>query len=384
MTTLQRLLKYPHAAVFDKAPGAELALRVRHDDGAVWTVADEVMTVTAGEFERRYNLADFTVGSLAAAMQADGFEVPTLSPEWQHRSALVLVEGTGDQGESNGDHVHAFTSLLWVLLSGYAVEVRAAEYQVDQALRQMVITTAEGEWLDLWGTLYGVPRLQHETDAAYRPRIKREAFRLRVNAHAIEQAIFDATGWDVRIEEPWKDIFTLDKSQLSGPDRFYDGSRYGYHLIRPVTHDIVDWDVVMAIIHRNRAAGVLVVSPLGVHSAYTIYPGDEIETHARTTGLHRAADVYEDRAFLDFMAIEDTHIPNHPVRWLRGITHTSESIADDSEYAVISFHDRSGRVHYLYVEYSGQYWNDIPSWLFEGESWHANAIILSSHTRLVS
>ena len=32
-TTLQRLLKYPHAAVFDKDPLAELAIRVRHDDG---------------------------------------------------------------------------------------------------------------------------------------------------------------------------------------------------------------------------------------------------------------------------------------------------------------------------------------------------------------
>ena len=31
-TTLQRLLKYPHAAVFDKDPLAELAIRVRHDD----------------------------------------------------------------------------------------------------------------------------------------------------------------------------------------------------------------------------------------------------------------------------------------------------------------------------------------------------------------
>lgn len=313
-TVLQKLLKYPHSAVFDVEPGASLALRVRHADGARWSIADEVLTVTVGETDWTYQLGELTIGELAAALTADGFEVPTLSAEWSSRSALVLAEGSGDQGVSNGDHIYAFTTILWALMTGYAGEVRTAAYQVVQALRQMVLTQAELEWLDLWGALYGVPRLQHEMDADYAPRIEKEAFRIRVSVGGIEQAILDATGWDVRIDEPWKEIFTLDQSLLSGPDRFYDGSRYGYHLIRPVTRDIVDWQRVMAVIDRNRAAGIFVVSPLGVHSAHTIYPGDEIETHARTTGHHRSADVYEDRAFLDFMAIEDTHIPNHPAR----------------------------------------------------------------------
>lgn len=260
-TALQRLLKYPHSAVFDKAPAPELALRVRHQDGARWTVADEVMTVTAGALERIYPLAGHTFGSLAAALQADGFEVPLLDPQWAGRSALAAVEGSGDQGASNGDHIYAFTSLLWAMLSGYAGETREAGHQVVQALRQMVLTQAEAEWLDLWGKLYNEGRRQDEDDATYAPRISQEAFRIRVNALAIEQAIKDHTGKDVVIEEPWGSMFRLDESVLSGSHRFYNGETVGYHLLRPVSRESIDWTDVLAVINRNRAAGVIVLEP---------------------------------------------------------------------------------------------------------------------------
>lgn len=260
-TALQRLLKYPHSAVFDKAPASELVLRVRHADGARWTVADEVMTVTAGALEGIYPLAGHTFASLAAALQADGFEVPLIAPQWASRSALAAVEGSGDQGTSNGDHIYAFTSPLWALMSGYAGETREAGHQVVQALRQMVLTQAEGEWLDLWGKLYNEERRPGEGDATYAPRIPQEAFRIRVNALAIEQAIKDHTGKDVIIEEPWGLMFRLDESALSGSHRFYNGETVGYHLLRPVSRESIDWMDVLAVIERNRGAGVIVLAP---------------------------------------------------------------------------------------------------------------------------
>jgi hypothetical protein len=260
-TTLQRLLKYPHSAVFDKAPGAELAMRIRHADNARWMVADEAMMVSAGALERVYPLADHTFATLAAALIEDGFEVPSLSPSWAQRSALAAVEGEGDQSETNGDHVQAYTSLLWALMSAYASEGRAAEHQVGQALRQMIVGQAEGEWLDLWGALYNEGRRQGESDASYAPRIPREAFRIRVNALAIEKAIKDHTGKDVVIEEPWGSMFRLDESTLSGGQRFYNGETVGYHLLRPVSRESIDWTDVLAVIHRNRAAGVIVLEP---------------------------------------------------------------------------------------------------------------------------
>lgn len=260
-TTLQRLLKYPHAAVFDKAPGQELALRLRHPDGATWVVAEEVLSVSAGGVAREYDLTEHTVSSLANALEADGFEVAYQSAQFASHGASVLVEGKGDQNQSNGDHIGAFTSPLWAIMGGYAREVREAEYQKDQALRQMVITQAEGEWLDLWGMLYAEERFEGEDDADYAPRIPKEAFRLRVNGIAIEQAILDRTGYDIEIREPWQKIFRSSMSVLSGADHFQDDRYYSYFVIQPVARGPVDWGKILPVVHRNRAAGIEVYSP---------------------------------------------------------------------------------------------------------------------------
>lgn len=398
-TTLQRLLKYPHNAVFDVEPGASLALRIRHPNGARWAIADEVLTVTVGAVGHVYQLGSFNVGQLAAALVADGFEVPTLSDEWIVRSALVLAEGGGDQGESNGDHVYAFTSILWALMTGYAGEVRAAAHQVVQALRQMVLPQAELEWLDLWGALYGVPRLSGELDEAYAPRIEKEAFRIRVSVGGIEQAIIDATGWDVRIEEPWKEIFTLDQSMLSGPDRFYDGDRYGYHLIRPFTRDNVDWAVVLPIIDRNRAAGVLVIGSEHSNGGYVAAP--EANVYA---GIHVVATggvLYEDRVFLDYMAIEDVALINHPILHQQERRHAdmAENLAagwgtfengtwawSGAGWSMLPYfaqfeHQRDYRTIYFDVRYAGQSWADTPGNWNQERSWNSDVFLYFGHTR---
>lgn len=378
MTTLQRLLKYPHSAVFDKDPDADLALRVRHADGARWEVADDVLTVRAGALVRTYDLAAMNVGQLAAALVSDGFEVPYVGDT--ARSALALVEGAGDQAESNGDHLTVFNSLLWALLSGYAGVVRAAELSVAQALRQMVVLTAEGEFLDLWGALYGVPRWPAESDAHYAPRIIREVGRVRVNGHGIEDAIKDATGYDVRIEEPWTELFILDESTLSGPHRLYDGEHYGYHLIRPSTREIVDWDAVMAVVNRNRAAGVLVADLRSTHGAHV---DAEIAglIHAVRIRDDRAAVPYIDTALLDYGEISDVAILNHAARHIRTVLHYSGSEADPAWYVIHALHSRTFRTYYVDVEYVSQFWPDVFAWEVFTGPWTDSTLIAAKHTR---
>lgn len=392
-TTLQRLLKYPHQAVFDKSAGGETVFRLRHPSGSTWAVADETLVVTAGVATHTYDLRNFTIATLAGALQAQGFQVQSISPQMANLSAMVLVEGRGTELESNGDQVKAFTSLLWVLLSGYATEVRHAEEQVRQALRQMIITQAEGEWLDLWGALYAVGRKQGESDAAYAPRIPREAFRIRVNARAIELAILDDTGWDVRIEEPWENIFRLDESLLSGPDKFYDGDQIGYHLIRPVTRQYVDWSIVLPIIHRNRAAGVIVLEPETAFGSIVDGTGHTVSVGVRRE--HVRGDRYEDRALLDYSTIEEVSILNHAARHRREITRTSQSIIGtqtwgpfpwlglpwgEVNYFVTGKHYRDYREYKFAVQYAGQYWLSNRTWATAGSTWaDFNVVIHSAH-----
>ena len=352
-TTLQRLLEHPHRAVFEKSPGDELVFRLSHANGVAWSIAEGVMVVRAGALERSYNLRSTTVMGLIAALRTDGFTVAHTSSRFDGYSALVLTEGEGNHLESNGDHVTAFTSLLWVLFTAYSGEVNEAQRQIGQALLQMVIGTAEGEWLDLWGSLYSVGRLSGETDAAYRARIPQEAFRIRVNALAIELAILQLTGKAVRILEPWSSVFRLDMSALSGGDRFQDGARVGPFYIQPYSESPIDWSDVLPIIERNRPAGVLVLPPKSRIGTSIAVPGDytaELGIRRRHTGVA----VIEDMALLDFSDIEDVSVVNDPFKHRRRV------------------------LNGILVEYTGQYFNEIP---WRDETWASqNIIVGSSHT----
>lgn len=259
-TALKKLLKYPHSAVFDTTPDAQVAFRLRHaSELCTWIVADEVMTVSIGSEHFSYDLSQYTVGQLAAALVTDGFEVTGVSPDFLGLGACVLVEGAGSQ--ANNDKLQGFTNDAYPLFGAYAKEIRQARRQVNEAIKQMVIPDSESEWLDLWGTIYNHPRPQGADDATYAPQIPQEAFRPRVNALAIEKAILQLTGKVVRLEEPWNDMFRLSESALSGGDKFYNGDNVGPFLLKPVSAVPIDWSDVLPIIERNKGAGIVVLDP---------------------------------------------------------------------------------------------------------------------------
>lgn len=318
LSTIKRLLKYPHPAVFDKNPGPALVMRLTHPAGARWRISDSQFTAWAGAVETTYDLRVMSIASLQVLLEAAGFTVQRITARYENYSALALLEGEGDQGQSNGDHIHVFTSLLWALLSCYAQEVDAAHYQIKQALLQMVIKTAEGEWLDLWGEVYGIMRLQDEGDPAYRQRIPAEAFRIRVNALAIEKAILDITGKVVRILEPWTSIFTLDDSELDGDDKFQDSTHVGYFFIQPQSDISIDWSDVLPIIERNRPAGVIMLPPQVINGAWVVVePKYSVGVSIRRRHVARA--IIEDVARLDYMDIEDVSTPNYAIMNKRSI-----------------------------------------------------------------
>jgi len=326
----KRLLAYPHAAVFDKAPDDSLAFRLRHPDGARWKIDDGWMDAWAGDARHTYDLSAGSVAMLVAALGADGFEVLQTNARFNGLSAMVLVDGAGDQGQSNGDHVTAFTSLLWVLFSGYAAELDVIHYQIRQALLQMVLTTADGEWLDLWGELYGVARLQYETDVAYRLRIPAEAFRLRVNALAIEKAILDITGKVVRILEPWTTVFVLDDSELDGDEKTQDSTHVGYFFIQPESGVSIDWSDVLPVIERNRPAGVLMLPPQVRNSAWIVVDPVYGASGFSIQRRHVGNATTEDLALLDYMNIEDVSTLNCPFMLKRSIRHLGLNVTPPS------------------------------------------------------
>jgi hypothetical protein len=271
-----KLLGYLYGA-FDRDPDAATVMTLTHPDGVTWSVAGRRLVVNT---ETDAPLADIDLSSgtvLQAAVQLAQVGVGVrLKSAFSGLSALVLVDGAGTESVFT-NVVRGHRSVLWALMDSYATEVQAAADSVPQALAQARMHTADGYWLDFWGSYFNVVRRPSQNDSDYLAWIVAETLRKKSNKYAIESAIIATTGSQTVITEPWQSIFRLDVSQLSGSHALHDGVVAGYHLIRPRIPASSDWDGVMAVIEDTRAAGVMVSNPVRVippfYSTSTGYAG---------------------------------------------------------------------------------------------------------------
>lgn len=155
---------------FNRDPMPFIAMRVKNggdytDTPLTWLANNRTLTLIRQEEGAppttfTYDLAAYTVSSLAAAISADGFTVLLeASPDQGVLSALILMDGEGDTSASNGDALFAWTSLLFAYLQPMAAELDEAGDQIVNMLLQMETQTAEKEWLDFIGSYYAVPRI---------------------------------------------------------------------------------------------------------------------------------------------------------------------------------------------------------------------------------
>jgi hypothetical protein len=207
MRLTQTLLGYLNR-VFNKDPGQFLAFRMQYSGGGMsWQVADGFLTVTVppGGVGQSFtvDLSTQTLQSLITLISGEpGFTVPFSDPTRQQLSALVLLDGSNSQAASNGDHLYAYTSLLWAFFEACSNELELAETQIDQLPQQMSIPTADDFWLDFIGNLYGIQRgtivvngvSTREPSPIYGPRIIQEVLAPRGNNIAIQMAIQSGTG----------------------------------------------------------------------------------------------------------------------------------------------------------------------------------------------
>lgn len=262
---LERLLSYLYLAISRDAQQV-LALRLRHPAGLKWEIRDRRLTLwtLADSLVLAVDLRGHTIDQVADMAAALGCSIEYENAEAGGLSAETLLAGAGREDESNGDHFYAYTSLVYALVDAFANALEIAERDgIVEGLKQAYLDTASGEWLDLWGSYFGVPREQGELDTPYLVRMIEEVLRPRNNAYAIEQTIAKLTGADVYLREPWREIFTLDTSRLSDNDKFQDGNYYTWTVFEPVVVSFLSQAVyqrVLAVIERNRPAGVLPVA----------------------------------------------------------------------------------------------------------------------------
>lgn len=203
-TLTDKLLGYLHR-VFDKDAHAFLALRFRYDGAMAWRIEDNTLStdvVGGSGVSIEVDLSQHTLSSLIEILaEQPGYTVEYFDPGMEHLSSCVLVSAIGNQDDSNGDHLYGYTSLLWAYMEPFAVELREADYQIGQAIAQMNLRKAEADWLDEWGTYYGIPRVSGELDPAYANRIIVEVLRPRGNNVAIEIVARELLGQPVVVND---------------------------------------------------------------------------------------------------------------------------------------------------------------------------------------
>ena len=143
------------------------------------------------------------------------------------------------------------------ILASIDRELKDTEKETIQSKLLLSLNTSEGEWLDQYGKLFGVLRREEEEDDTYRNRIISYVLLKRGTIPAIKAAIQDfLNDYDsyIDIYEPYKNVFTLNKSKLNGEDHFL-GEYYTVAVIdikisRPFPIGIID------VINEFKPAGV--------------------------------------------------------------------------------------------------------------------------------
>lgn len=112
---------------------------------------------------------------------------------------------------------------------------------IDQAKLEMCLSTASGDWLDVWGDYFSVPRMVSESDIGYSTRIIQEVISPKVTVPALKKATAtwlnreygeSFTDNDVSIVEPWKYLLIpSQRGTLSGESKLWSPDYWTYGVI---------------------------------------------------------------------------------------------------------------------------------------------------------
>ena len=136
-------------------------------------------------------LDDYSISDLISVINSLGYSVSltaeTTARGYGSRKATVLmpIENIPIMGAI----LEAFTSPLWQLLYPIARLLEEADYDTDNAIRQMYTSSTSGTWLDYWATFFKVERLIGEEDVQFQKRVFLSLMRMKTNNIAIQELL---------------------------------------------------------------------------------------------------------------------------------------------------------------------------------------------------
>ncbi len=189
---------------FSRDPLSFFAMTIDYDGTMTWKIEDETLattTVGGSGGPLSLSLKTRTLTTLATAINAlPGYTAVVQPGVTGSTRALTLLDGINTPAASNGNHLFAYTSLVWAQMDAYARELQDAANSIVDMLRQMRLDLAEGEWSDFWlSQTIGGRRISGESDAELDTRIISTILRVKCNNTALENIVLEQTGVSVDI-----------------------------------------------------------------------------------------------------------------------------------------------------------------------------------------
>lgn len=97
--------------------------------------------------------------------------------------------------------VYIYTSKLWKTLYPVARILEEADFDTDEAIKQMYATSTRGKWLDYWASFFNIKRLSGEDDKTMARRIFMTIVNLKTNNLAIEELLSYSFQTEARITD---------------------------------------------------------------------------------------------------------------------------------------------------------------------------------------
>ena len=183
------------------------------------------------------------------------------------------------------------TELNKAVLDVFDEELQKVEDDTIHSKAQSFLSTASDEWLDYWGSWFGLKREDNQSDEDYRKALTNHVKHARSTVPALKEAIahFLKTNIkNVNIYEPYNDVFFLDDSNLDSDKYLISDDYYTYGVIDiqisvPFPPDVID------IINWFRPAGVLFVltyrQGAGIDAPIWTLPPEDAQLKAKLMNL---------------------------------------------------------------------------------------------------
>jgi hypothetical protein len=222
-------------SVFNKDPQVLSAFQILPPSQCKMVIANRTLIITAvGNFAPIFSISldhpydaakSISIKDLYTALQSTKlFTVQNINLALSGLGASALVEGEFDLYATTFNNVMAATSVLWGILKPLAYILEQSKNDVDFAIQQLGFVTAQGEFLDYWGTIFNINRYPAEPDYEYSIRLLWETIKPRLNNKALENIVKQGVGYDNHVVDLSSKIMLTDG--FDNPTHLGDNLRF--------------------------------------------------------------------------------------------------------------------------------------------------------------